>query len=502
MTSRWRDTAGFAGRHVFGGLRSLLPDYLPVAWKLGLTFSALVLIGMSVLGSIILSTQLTTMQNQADRLGRTIATQLADSAREPLLADDPLALKVLVSNLADSENLEGAALFDRDLRLKYRAGRLPTDAVPTISGPVRQWRDANAPMTTYFAAIRAADATAGHAAVTLSGAPIVAAQAQARRTMITATLLMSLIAVVAAFLISRRLARPLSDLVAATTALRAGDLNVRLAAGHSNDEIGQLLDAYNNMAHGLLEKTQVERALSRFVSPRVAEQMMADLGEVQLGGREVHATVLFADIVGFTSLSEGMAPDAVAALLNDYFNAISTAADFYRGNIDKFMGDCAMLVFGVPEEDNEHLYHGLCCAVMIQRLVQRLNAQRQARGQVIVDFRVGLNSGPMLAGNLGSKDRMQYTVVGDSVNLASRLSTMAAAGEIIMPDHLVNDPNVAPRVRTHVAGTMRIRGKSEPVLTHRVEGVHPQSEALMEQRIARFLSEYTDVHIPRVSHVS
>ncbi|MBZ2190486.1 HAMP domain-containing protein [Alcanivorax sp. JB21] len=456
---------------------------------------------MSVLGSIILSTQLTTMQSQADRLGRTIATQLADSAREPLLADDPLALNVLVSNLADSENLEGAALFDRDLRLKYRAGRLPTDAVPTISGPVRQWRDTGAPMTTYFATIRAAEATAGYAAVTLSGAPIVAAQAQARRTMITATVLMSLIAVIAAFLISRRLAQPLSDLVAATTALRAGDLNVRLT-GRSNDEIGQLLDAYNNMAHGLLEKTQVERALSRFVSPRVAEQMMADLGEVQLGGREVHATVLFADIVGFTSLSEGMAPDAVAALLNDYFNAISTAADFYRGNIDKFMGDCAMLVFGVPEEDNEHLYHGLCCAVMIQRLVQRVNAQRQARGQVVVDFRVGLNSGPMLAGNLGSQDRMQYTVVGDSVNLASRLSTMAAAGEIIMPDHLVNDPNVAPRVRTRVAGTMRVRGKSEPVLTYQLEGVHPQSEALMEQRIARFLSECTDTPIPRVRHVS
>lgn len=487
--TRWRHRTLSTGRHLADGLRALLPDYLPVAWKLGLTFSALVLVGMSVLGSVILNSQLSAMQTQADRFGNTIAAQLADTAREPLLAEDPLALSVLVNQLASSDHLDGAALFDRNLRLMHRAGKLPVDAVPTLSGPVRHWRDQEHALTTYFAVIRVADATAGYAAVTLSGKAIASAQAAARSTMITATLLMSLIAVIAAFVISRRLAQPLTDLVAATTALRSGDLNVRLE-GRSNDEIGQLVEAYNNMAHGLLEKTQVERVLSRFVSPRVAERMMADLGEVQLGGREVNATVLFADIVGFTQLSEGMAPDAVAELLNDYFNAISSAADFYRGTIDKFMGDCAMLVFGVPEDDSEHLYHGLCCAVMIQRLVTRLNETRAAHGQVTVDFRVGINAGPMLAGNLGSQNRMQYTVVGDAVNLASRLSNMAAPGEVIIPDHLVRDANIAPRLRTRIAGTMRVRGKTDPVLTYRVEGVHAHSETLMEQGIARFLSEY------------
>src|SRR5690606_35098203 len=199
---------------------------------------------------------------------------------------------------------------------------------------------------------------------------------------------------------------------------------------------------------------------------------------------------LFADIVGFTRLSERLAPDAVAELLNCYFNAINCAADFYRGTIDKYMGDCAMLVFGGPEKACEHLYHALCCAVMIQRLILRINEQRRAQGRVTVEFRIGINAGTMLAGNLGSQERMQYTVVGDAVNLASRLSNMAGAGEIIIADALVRDPNIASRLRCHLAGTMRVRGKSEPVLTYRVEGVHAQSETLMEQRIARFLSAH------------
>ena len=242
------------------------------------------------------------------------------------------------------------------------------------------------------------------------------------------------------------------------------------------------------MAHSMLEKDQVERVLQRFVSPSVARKMMADLNQVTLGGRDVVATVVFADIVGFTRLSETLAPEAVANMLNVYFDAITTAAGCYRGTIDKYMGDCAMIVFGVPEEDSEHLFHGLCCAVMIQRLVARLNQHREARGQTTVEFRIGINAGAMLAGNLGSRERMQYTVVGDAVNLASRLSNMAAAGEIIAADTLFADANIASRVRATEYGAMRVRGRTEQVGTYRVDGVHALSETLMEQRIAQFLS--------------
>src|SRR5690606_31120312 len=125
-------------------------------------------------------------------------------------------------------------------------------------------------------------------------------------------------------------------------------------------------------------------------------------------------------------------------------------------------------------------------------LVKRLNLYRASRGLTTVEFRIGINSGPMLAGNLGSRDRMQYTVVGDSVNLASRLSNMAGAGEVIVPQELAVQPNIRSRVRSRQSGAMRVRGKSEPIMTYVVEGVHAQSETLMEQRVAQFLNDLMD----------
>ncbi|MCQ6263193.1 HAMP domain-containing protein [Alcanivorax sp. MM125-6] len=468
-------------------IRPYIPEYFPVAWKMGLSISALILVGMTLLGAFLLNNQLERMRQQADRFGTAIATQLAHTAREPLLAEDLFLLKVHLSNLVRSESIEGAALFDRDGETVEQAGLQPPRTSPATDA-MRRWRYRGEAMSTYEAPVTVDENRAGTVAVTISDRSITAAQQQVRNTMITATLAMGLLAIIASFLISRRLAQPIHNLLAATSAMRKGDLQYRIQE-RRNDEIGHLIEAYNGMAHDMLEKDQVERVLQRFVSPSVARKMMANLDQVTLGGRDVNATVVFADIVGFTRLSESLAPEAVADMLNVYFDAITTATSFYRGTIDKYMGDCAMIVFGVPEEDSEHLFHGLCCAVMIQRLVARLNEYRAARGQTTVEFRIGMNSGPMLAGNLGSRERMQYTVVGDAVNLASRLSNMAGAGEIIAAAPLIENPNIGSRVRAAAYGDMRVRGRSEPVGTYRVDGVHALSETLMEQRIAQFLAE-------------
>ncbi|MDF1630843.1 MAG: adenylate/guanylate cyclase domain-containing protein [Alcanivoracaceae bacterium] len=479
-------------RNLSDGIAPLLPEYFPVAWKLGLSISIMILLGMAVLGSVLMSSQLSRMQSQADEFGGTLAQQLADTTREPLLAEDHFSVNIILGNLLQSESLRGAALFDSNGALIEQVGSLPRDTLPTANSNMLRWRNGTEQLTTYFAPVKVNELTAGHAAISLSRAPIDAAREAVRQTILTATLVMSLIAIVVAFLVSRRLSRPIHDLLEAATALRAGNLEFRLS-DRRNDEIGQLVDAYHNMASGLLEKNQVEKVLSRFVSPTVAKKMMSDLKQVSLGGREVEATVVFADIVGFTRLSESIAPDAVAELLNAYFNAISMAATFYRGTIDKYMGDCAMIIFGIPEDDSEHSYHGLCCAIMIQRLVDRLNVLRSSRGLTTVNFRIGINTGTMLAGNLGSHDRMQYTVVGDSVNLASRLSNMAGAGEVVACSEMVTKPNIQSRVRLRQSGAMRVRGRSESVDTFIVEGVHAQSETLMEQRIATFISQLMDL---------
>jgi adenylate cyclase len=476
------------GRNLGDGLGPLVPSYLPVAWKLGLSISLLITLAMTVLGTTLINSQMEHMRAQADGYGRAIAGQLADTAREPMLADDHFTLKVLVNNLVGNHTLRGAALFSPEGEVLDSAGHIPGQAKPSKVKAPRRWQADQTPMTTYYTPVDVREMTAGYAAVTLSARPIEQAQQTVRDTVVTATLIMITFAIIAAFLAGRRLSRPLHHLLQAADAIGSGDLHYRIPE-RRNDEIGLLIDSYNKMASGLLEKSQVERVLSRFVSPSVARQMMADLQQVKLGGRDVQATVLFADIVGFTELSEQMEPDEVAELLNAYFDAITMAATFYRGTIDKYMGDCAMVVFGVPESDPEHLYHGLCCAIMIQRLVNQLNEERHDRGLPTVRFRIGLNSGHMLAGNLGSRDRMQYTVVGDAVNLASRLSNLAESGQIILPETILQNPNVVSRVRYRRSGHLEVRGKSEPVATYQLDGVHPQSEALMEQRVREVVKQ-------------
>ena len=488
-----RQKWGNLRRTLGDSLEPWLPEYLPIAWKLGLAFSALVVAGMVILGVLVLSNQLERMQRQTDGFGTSQATQLANSAREPLLAEDELTLKVLVNNLTRDEQVTGAAVFDRDAQPLVGADHVPEQVVPGISNPVWHWEASEKPLTSYISPIRINDRTAGHALVTLSREPINAALQEVRATVIGTTVIMAVTAMFLAIVLSRWLVSPLQKLLRAARAMRSGDLHQRIDDTR-RDELGHLIDAYNNMARDLLEKRQVEEVLSRFVSPSVARRMMADLDQVQLGGREVEGTVVFADIVGFTRLTEDMPPDEVAELLNDYFDAVGRAAEFYRGTIDKYMGDCAMIVFGVTENDPEHLYHGLCCAVMIQHLTDGLNRVRQERGLAPVQFRIGINHGIMLAGNLGSHERMQYTVVGDTVNLASRLSSLARPGETIIPESVVEDSNIRPRIKAQPSGTMAVRGRRESVTTWRLEGVHAHSETLMSQQIARFITRFQEKH--------
>ncbi len=236
-------------------------------------------------------------------------------------------------------------------------------------------------------------------------------------------------------------------------------------------------------AEGLQRSTQMESTLSRYLSPSVAREIITGGSAGQLGGQRVEATVLFADIVGFTGMAEGMQPETVASLLNRYFAHIVRACELHQGMVDKYMGDCAMLVFGVPQADAEHCRNGILCALSIQRLVAMENQARERQGLVPVRFRLGLNSGPMHAGNMGSQQRMEYTVVGDSVNLASRLGSAAEAGQIIVTEKTYQRPEISAHFIARAHRSIRLRGIQQPVATYIIEDVRPEYKADFDHQI-------------------
>jgi adenylate cyclase len=345
-------------------------------------------------------------------------------------------------------------------------------------------------LVTFVSPVHFNELLAGHAVVTFSKNAMVKSLHEAKQVIIITTVVMTLVAILLAFILSKHLSKPIYNLVTASKAIGDGDFHYRLSE-RRNDEIGELSLAFNQMAEGLLKKSQVENIFSRYVSSSVAKKIMENLDEVELGGKHVNASVLFADIVGFTSMSENMPPKEVASLLNEYFSYISIISQHYHGHIDKFMGDCAMVVFGVPEHDPEHSFHAISCAVMIQKLVKKLNSIRMKRGVMPVHFRMGINTGNMVAGNLGSSDRMEYTVIGDPVNLASRLSSVAGSDQIVIMDELYQKESIHRRVMAHPHETIRVRGKQIPVSTYLVDDIKTDYAPQMDAFIDAILTEYS-----------
>lgn len=476
------------------------PRHLPIAWKLALILTVLITAGMTLLGLMIVNSQSNLLRGQINDFGQAMVDHLSESAREPVLSDDTLGLMVLVNNLGKNENVIGAVIYDHAGNVLAHAGKLPihgTDKLYDQSIELEQqqysveWTDIDSQgkeiaLISFLTPIRFQNLVVGHALVSYSKATLVRALTETVSAITAATIFMILLGIVTAYFLGRRISRPIYDLMDASRAIHNGNYGFRISE-RRHDEIGYLMDAFNNMANGLLEKSQVENAFSRFVSTKVAKQIMENLDQIQLGGKRVQATALFADIVGFTALSEKLSAEEIAQLLNEYFSYIDLASKLYHGTIDKYMGDCAMIVFGVPEEDQDHKFNALACAVMIQRIVEKLNQLRIEEGKVPVHFRIGVNSGEMLAGNMGSTDRMQYTVVGEAVNLASRLHAVADAGQIVITDYLVKDPDVQWRILAHRKQSIRLRGIADPVTAYILTDLKPAYSARIDSQINEIL---------------
>lgn len=478
-------------------LQRFAPSHVPIVYKITLSISVLMVACIGLLAMVIVQNQNRVMRGQIDDLGNTLAAQIAHSTLEPLLADDRLALGVLATNITAEGNVLGTAILSSTGEILAEAGLTPflpnapyageqtgIDArgLRGLEWSVATKRNGTRNLAAYTSSVRFQDVTAGHVVVTLSRSALDQSMQGAARSILFASLLVVVVGGILTVFLSRRLSKPIHDLMDASRALEAGHYHFRFAE-RRNDEIGNLMSSFNRYAEGMQRTTQMESTLSRYLSPGVARQIIAGDAPVQLGGQRVEATVLFADIVGFTGMAEGMNPEEVASLLNRYFAHIVRACEMCEGMVDKYIGDCAMLVFGVPQPDPEHSFHGIMCALTIQRLVAMENVARERQGLAPVRFRLGLNSGEMLAGNMGAQERMEYTVVGDTVNLASRLGSAAEAGQIIVTEQIYRRPEIAERFIARAHRSIRLRGIQHPVTTYAIEDVMPTYKDAFERQI-------------------
>jgi class 3 adenylate cyclase len=263
-------------------------------------------------------------------------------------------------------------------------------------------------------------------------------------------------------LLSNSLAVPIRELVGGTQEIQRGDFDVRVPI-RSRDEIGQLAASFNEMAGGLALKERYRHVLNMVSDEKIAAELMG--GSLVLGGERRELSVLFCDIRGFTALTERMAPEEVIEVLNDHMTALTRVVKQHDGVVDKFVGDLIMALFGAPVRRGDHAVAAARCAVRMVEERELLNQTSRHK----IRMGIGVATGEAVAGLMGSADRLNYTVLGERVNLASRLCGSAGPMQVVI-DHATYE-HLGKAATVVALEPLALKGFSEPVPAYRLIAV-------------------------------
>lgn len=273
----------------------------------------------------------------------------------------------------------------------------------------------------------------------------------------------------AAALLARGVARPIGRVATAAQTIGEGNYDVELPDDRE-DEVGELARAMVGMARGLKERERLRDMFGRYMTRQVADRLLTNGADVELKGELREVTVLISDIRGYTALTEKLGASEVVALLNEYFAILVQTVVEHDGVIDKFMGDAMLCWFGAPFPVPEHPRRAVEAAAAIQKKLDAWNVQRVARGLAPVLTGIGLASGEVVVGNIGSPQKLEYTAIGDAVNLASRLCHTAREREVVATGKVKRAAEV---VAWESVGQLDVKGVREAVEVWRIAPSKP-----------------------------
>ncbi|MET0263692.1 MAG: adenylate/guanylate cyclase domain-containing protein, partial [Rariglobus sp.] len=293
---------------------------------------------------------------------------------------------------------------------------------------------------------------------------------QLETVLVAVTLTGLIIAALAALALARSFSLPVRRLADHTKRIAAGDYQTPIHLKRV-DELGDLAEAFNHMSTGLAERDLVRDLLDKNVSPEVAASLLKN-GSA-LGGEEREVTVLFVDLRGFTTLSESLSAPELIALLNRYLDRMSAEIEQRGGIIDKYIGDEIMAIFGAPVAAPNGADHAVQAALGMREALVAFNRELATEGRAPLGFGVGINTARVVAGNIGSQRRLNYSVIGDGVNLAARLQPLTRradyATDIIISEQ--TRQRLTGHYRLRDLGEVPVKGKAIAPRIHAVDGL-------------------------------
>jgi len=444
---------------------------LPLFWQILMAMTLLVSLTIGILWGYLGANFNHLLQQQNQAFANTISEQLANSAAEMLMADDQLAISAMLENLTNNDsNIEYLAIYNENNTLVSQAGALQTQIEAT-----------GVSQNVFRSEIRFQQVNAGYLELKLNNQKILQSLKSARTTTGIIASVLALVALIMSILMAKTLTAPLKRLQKAVGTVALGELNPKLPKS-KNDEVGDLIFSIDKMLQGLRDKVSIEKKFSTYISKDIAKDILSDLSGQKKPLRPVYGSVLFVDIVGFTQMCEEQSPEDIADILNEYYFLLHQAAKMYRGSVDNYIGDGAMLTFGVHKQDHKHSINGICAGQIFLRLAQQMNQQRESKGKKQLSFRLGLHCGEMLAGTIGSDERMQFTISGDTVNMAARLCDKASPDKLLISHNIYQHPASQDLILTEPAQTLAIKGKALSITAHHIRGLAPKFNRLLMQQ--------------------
>jgi class 3 adenylate cyclase len=263
------------------------------------------------------------------------------------------------------------------------------------------------------------------------------------------------------------LQQPLDGLIKKMRKVSEGNYDVKTKI-YFSDEVAKLKLGFNEMLDGLKEREEIKGTFGKYMSIEIARELLKS-GKVKLGGEEIQAAVMFCDIRNFTPLSEKLTPPEVVSFLNDYFSYITPAISAHNGVISKFIGDAVMVIYTPALGSTDYAADALRSAIGMRKALTEFNTSGKAPGEV--RFGIGIQNGGLVAGNIGTTARLEYTFIGDTVNIASRLEskTKELGTDILITKSVMSE---AKKENSHInfesVGQVELKGKSKPLELYKV----------------------------------
>jgi adenylate cyclase len=458
------------------GLKNkLLYIRIPIRVKLSIAITFIIWLTILILSFVTLARQRDQLYLQTVKMGQVSLNYFENNARIPLLNDDVLRLNTLIKEAASVEGILYAMIVDRQQVIKAHTdyGKIGTTLQPFEEAKEVR-RDQNIdyfnytlPSGTHVLNLSKTILFKGkQLGVVHVGISLDFIKNLIRKEtvfILVMSLFIILLGISIAVLLGIGFSRPISKLVLATKEIGKGNFQYRIDMIR-RDEFGDLATAFNFMAGELFKKLLIQKSFGRYVSPEVLDMILSNPEDSWLKGTRSEASILFTDVREFTAYSETTNPEEVVEALNEYFGIATQYILEYGGYVDKFIGDAVLGVFGVPVPHTDHAERAVKAAVAMQKELQQRASQN--KNPLLSRIGIGMNTGVVVSGNLGSQVKMEYTVIGDSVNIASRLNDIAGPGEIIISKDLYQ--LTKDMVFVHPLPAQKIKGKSELVEVFRV----------------------------------